>query len=601
MRTYAPCLSPSGPRRTCSTSRRSLAASSTTRVHPGARPADSPSSPPGWIRGSATASRRAASSGSTPTRPRRSTRSGRRGHRRRHADRLGQDPVLRPPGPPGDRRRPRRSALFLFPTKALGRTRSPSSAELAPRGRHVDLGGRPTTATRRRRSAPRSGRRARSWSPTRTCSTRRSCRITPSGSSSSSSCGSSSSTSCTPTAASSAATWRTCSAGCCGICAPLRQPTRSSSAARRRSGTRRARGARSPGARHGSSTATARPPARRTSLLVDPPVLDARQAHAARRSRCAHRGPLPFLRAGRQTIVFGRSRIARRAPADRPARGASRELRPAQPVRGYRSGYLPTERRAIERGLRDGEVLGVVAHQRARARRRHRPPRRRRSWPATRARSRRPGSRWAAPAGAQGTSVAILVASRRAGRPVRRPPPGVPARRLARGGAARPGQPARPARPPPRGHVRAAVRAGRGVRARPRRRPARVPRRGGPRPPGRRRALVLGERELPGLGDLAADGRAGERRDHRHDAGPAARPRRGRPVRRAGPRPRAARSTSTSRVQYHVDRLDWGERKAYVHRIDVDHYTYANRAVTLKPLEVFAEAPAPAAGGSTAR
>ena len=45
-------------------------------------------------------------------------------------------------------------------------------------------------------------------------------------------------------------------------------------------------------------------------------------------------------------------------------------------------------------------------------------------------------------------------------------------------------------------------------------------------------------------------------------------------------------------VQYYVDRLDWGERKAYVHRIDVDHYTYANRAVTLKPLDVFGEAPA---------
>ncbi len=44
-------------------------------------------------------------------------------------------------------------------------------------------------------------------------------------------------------------------------------------------------------------------------------------------------------------------------------------------------------------------------------------------------------------------------------------------------------------------------------------------------------------------------------------------------------------------AQYHVDRLEWGERKAYVHRIDADHYTYANRAVTLKPLDVFAEAP----------
>ncbi|HEY6056873.1 MAG TPA: Zn-binding domain-containing protein, partial [Candidatus Limnocylindrales bacterium] len=45
-------------------------------------------------------------------------------------------------------------------------------------------------------------------------------------------------------------------------------------------------------------------------------------------------------------------------------------------------------------------------------------------------------------------------------------------------------------------------------------------------------------------------------------------------------------------IQYHVDRLEWGERKAYVHRIDADHYTYANRAVTLKPLDVFATAPA---------
>ena len=45
-------------------------------------------------------------------------------------------------------------------------------------------------------------------------------------------------------------------------------------------------------------------------------------------------------------------------------------------------------------------------------------------------------------------------------------------------------------------------------------------------------------------------------------------------------------------VQYYVDRLEWHERKAYVHKVDVDHYTYANRAVTLKPLEVFAEAPA---------
>jgi len=45
-------------------------------------------------------------------------------------------------------------------------------------------------------------------------------------------------------------------------------------------------------------------------------------------------------------------------------------------------------------------------------------------------------------------------------------------------------------------------------------------------------------------------------------------------------------------VQYHVDYLDWGERKAYVRKVDVDYYTYANRAVTLKPLDIFASADA---------
>ncbi|HEX6127877.1 MAG TPA: Zn-binding domain-containing protein, partial [Candidatus Limnocylindria bacterium] len=49
-------------------------------------------------------------------------------------------------------------------------------------------------------------------------------------------------------------------------------------------------------------------------------------------------------------------------------------------------------------------------------------------------------------------------------------------------------------------------------------------------------------------------------------------------------------------VQYHVDRLDWEERKAYVTRTDVDYYTDADLGITLKVLEVFEEADAPPAG-----
>ncbi|HEX7613067.1 MAG TPA: Zn-binding domain-containing protein, partial [Candidatus Limnocylindrales bacterium] len=51
-------------------------------------------------------------------------------------------------------------------------------------------------------------------------------------------------------------------------------------------------------------------------------------------------------------------------------------------------------------------------------------------------------------------------------------------------------------------------------------------------------------------------------------------------------------------AQFHVDKLDWDERKAYVRRVDADHYTYADRAVTLKPLETFASNPV--AGGHSA-
>jgi len=57
-----------------------------------------------------------------------------------------------------------------------------------------------------------------------------------------------------------------------------------------------------------------------------------------------------------QTVIFGRSRRTVEILLT-----YLREQAPQDQVRGYRSGYLPAQRRAIELGLRDGQVRAVVA------------------------------------------------------------------------------------------------------------------------------------------------------------------------------------------------------------------------------------------------
>ncbi len=68
-----------------------------------------------------------------------------------------------------------------------------------------------------------------------------------------------------------------------------------------------------------------------------------------------------LIRTEIQTIVFGRSRLAAELLATYLKDLAAKHDRDPEMVRGYRAGYLPTERRAIERGLRDGEIRAVAA------------------------------------------------------------------------------------------------------------------------------------------------------------------------------------------------------------------------------------------------
>ncbi len=105
-------------------------------------------------------------------------------------------------------------------------------------------------------------------------------------------------------------------------------------------------------------------------ILYNPPLYDAE--HGLRRSSVLEAQELATrtMQAGLQTIVFGRARLTtevlltylrERVAGGRWQVAGSKEAPDEFTIRGYRGGYLPTERRAIEAGLRDGTVRGVVA------------------------------------------------------------------------------------------------------------------------------------------------------------------------------------------------------------------------------------------------
>jgi DEAD/DEAH box helicase domain-containing protein len=332
------------------------------------------------------------------------------------------------------------------------------------------------------------------------------------------------------------------------------------------------------------------PSGQRHVLLVDPPVQDAATGARGSALTLAQRWALPFLRAGRQTVVFGRTRVAVEIMLSNLREALREDLGPRSRVRGYRGGYLPTERRAIERGLRDGEVLGVVATNALElgvdigrldvsilA-----------GYPgsiaATWQQIGRAGRRG-------GVSVAVLVA---APVPVDRYVIHHPEFLLG-------GSPEEARLDPDNLHV---------LLAHLRCATFELP-------------FAPGEIFGPAAADellafIAESGHIRQADDGRWYWSSENFPASEVSLRTAAPenvviidttpdRPRVLGEVDVfsaqvlvheraiymhDSVQYYVDRLEWGEKKAYVHRVDVDHYTYANRAVTLKPLDVFAEAPA---------
>ncbi len=68
-----------------------------------------------------------------------------------------------------------------------------------------------------------------------------------------------------------------------------------------------------------------------------------------------------FLKNGLQTIVFARSRLLTEVLLTYIKQDIERGVKDEGLIRGYRGGYLPLRRREIEKGLREGKILGVVS------------------------------------------------------------------------------------------------------------------------------------------------------------------------------------------------------------------------------------------------
>jgi DEAD/DEAH box helicase domain-containing protein len=103
------------------------------------------------------------------------------------------------------------------------------------------------------------------------------------------------------------------------------------------------------------------PAAEKTFVFYNPPVvnraLGIRRSYINESSRVAQE----FLKHHLQTIVFANSRLHTELLLTYLQQANPQLPGKLETIRGYRGGYLPDERREIERGLREGKIRGVVS------------------------------------------------------------------------------------------------------------------------------------------------------------------------------------------------------------------------------------------------
>ncbi|MGH9722095.1 MAG: DEAD/DEAH box helicase, partial [Bryobacteraceae bacterium] len=96
-------------------------------------------------------------------------------------------------------------------------------------------------------------------------------------------------------------------------------------------------------------------------VFYNPPVVNRQLGIRRSYINETRRIALEFIERGDQTLVFANNRLATEILVTYLKDACERGPLPPETVRGYRGGYLPRERREIERALRDGEIRAVVA------------------------------------------------------------------------------------------------------------------------------------------------------------------------------------------------------------------------------------------------
>jgi DEAD/DEAH box helicase domain-containing protein len=103
------------------------------------------------------------------------------------------------------------------------------------------------------------------------------------------------------------------------------------------------------------------PSAEKYFVFYNPPIvnkfLGIRRSYINETSRLAQE----FLKRGLTTIIFANSRLHTEVLLTYLKKANPQPPGSPDIIRGYRGGYLPLERREIERGLRGGQIRGVVA------------------------------------------------------------------------------------------------------------------------------------------------------------------------------------------------------------------------------------------------